>query len=611
MKLIFSHTFCLRIILILCFGFVLVLNAQSQLLLSTDCPGSTADVSGLTTSNQPLGSTVTWHSGAPVSDANRINDVSALPPGTYYVAFYNAAEDCYSDELEIMISDEYCLENLCPDTTVDLTTALTTPSNIPNGSSVTYHTGLPVTSANQVNDPSAVSEGSYFVAFFNPVGACFSGDGFTAAEVVVSRVACSACNLTSVNLINETCNDNSTDTDASDDYISFDLNPMGEDLGSGYTLSVDNGGIFEGGNIGNYGGSTSFRLQDGSADGTTYTITITDNDDNSCTTNITVGQSACSFAEQNCIDGIDNDGDGDIDCDDSNCSSSYICANCPSSPVSGNGLFVNHTTVAGTPANAGGAPDGVFTGNLAGADNLTLSYDFDAGSMVTGEICITVGFNNTNGRVNFNDGSTTFSFVNALDGTGDNTRAPQTFCFETSAAGTFNVIITESGGGNVRIDGSNFAYCPSLLPIELIHFEASSTDAGVELLWSTATEINNAYFDLERSVDGTSYEKIAQIAGAGTSNTVTDYTYLDQDAIVGTNYYRLTNIDFDGTRHTNPIITIDHDGLNVSNNISIYPNPAQTGDQLISIRADFVDHVIIYDAQGKVVLKKRMTIFLT
>ncbi len=103
------------------------------------------------------------------------------------------------------------------------------------------------------------------------------------------------CNLTDSGEANETCNDNGT-TLATDDYISFDLNPMGSGLGSTYNVTVDNGAVVTP-TSGNYGSATSFRLQDGSADGsTTFTITITDADDPNCTITTTVSQSPCSSA---------------------------------------------------------------------------------------------------------------------------------------------------------------------------------------------------------------------------------------------------------------------------------------------------------------------------
>jgi len=102
-----------------------------------------------------------------------------------------------------------------------------------------------------------------------------------------------SCSLTDAGKTNETCNDNGTGSDGSDDYITFSLNPTGTDLGTGYSVSVNNGGTITP-TSGTYGSATSFQLQNGSADGTIYTITITDDADPNCTITTTVQQSSCS-----------------------------------------------------------------------------------------------------------------------------------------------------------------------------------------------------------------------------------------------------------------------------------------------------------------------------
>ncbi len=116
------------------------------------------------------------------------------------------------------------------------------------------------------------------------------------------------CNITNIGLSAETCNDNNTDAITTDDYISFSINPMGSGLGSGFSLSVDSGGSFVGGNTGSYGSATSFRLQDGAADNTLFTVTITDDVDGSCVFSFTVQQGPCSVCQAGAgtLNGIGN-----------------------------------------------------------------------------------------------------------------------------------------------------------------------------------------------------------------------------------------------------------------------------------------------------------------
>ena len=101
------------------------------------------------------------------------------------------------------------------------------------------------------------------------------------------------CMMTDAGLMNEICNKNNTGGISDDDFISFSLNPTGSNIGTSYTVSVDNGGTITP-TSGNYGNATNFQLQNGSANGTTYAITITDITDPNCTITTIVQQNSCS-----------------------------------------------------------------------------------------------------------------------------------------------------------------------------------------------------------------------------------------------------------------------------------------------------------------------------
>lgn len=154
-------------------------------------------------------------------------------------------------------------------------------------------------------------------------------DGTCQLTTSLMQNSCSdACSLTDAGESLEICNDNSTIYDGFDDYITFSLNPTGFNTATSYSVTADNGGMVSlqtGGpatNV-NYGSATAFRLQDGSADGSTnYTITITDNSDNTCQTTTTVMQNSCElpsyslgnrvFFDDN-IDGIQNGTEAGVD----------------------------------------------------------------------------------------------------------------------------------------------------------------------------------------------------------------------------------------------------------------------------------------------------------
>ena len=85
----------------------------------------------------------------------------------------------------------------------------------------------------------------------------------------------------------------------------------------------------------------------------------------------------------------------------------------------------------------------------------------------------------------------------------------------------------------------------SPLPIELLSFDASCNNGVVDVMWITASESNNAYFTVERSVDNFFYETIGTVAGANNSTSALQYSFVDENPLPGVSYYRLRQTDFD------------------------------------------------------------------
>ncbi len=85
------------------------------------------------------------------------------------------------------------------------------------------------------------------------------------------------------------------------------------------------------------------------------------------------------------------------------------------------------------------------------------------------------------------------------------------------------------------------------LPISLVKFEAEKLAEKVKLQWITATEINNQKFIIEKSNNGKDFTYLSEMKGAGNSKELNTYELIDSKPFAGTSYYRLTQIDFDGT----------------------------------------------------------------
>lgn len=117
------------------------------------------------------------------------------------------------------------------------------------------------------------------------------------------------------------------------------------------------------------------------------------------------------------------------------------------------------------------------------------------------------------------------------------------------------------------------------LPIELLNFEATRINPDeVQLNWETQTEINNKGFYLERMFENESmFEPIAWIDGKGNSTFIEEYAYLDDNAFTGLTYYRLQQVDFDGTTTYSEIrvVTGEENQSDLIGDLNLYPNPVQ------------------------------------
>lgn len=97
------------------------------------------------------------------------------------------------------------------------------------------------------------------------------------------------------------------------------------------------------------------------------------------------------------------------------------------------------------------------------------------------------------------------------------------------------------------------------LPVTLVRFASEQSDNGIDIFWETASEINNDYFVLERSLNAIDFERIAVISGAGNSNSNKIYSYFDHNHYDAHVYYRLKQVDFDGQFSYSNVISVRSD----------------------------------------------------
>jgi len=111
------------------------------------------------------------------------------------------------------------------------------------------------------------------------------------------------------------------------------------------------------------------------------------------------------------------------------------------------------------------------------------------------------------------------------------------------------------------------------VPVEMISFTSSVVNNNVELLWSTATETNNYGFEIERSNDNITYTKIGFVNGSGTKTTETAYSFNDKGLEPGKYYYRLKQIDLDGSANYSSAIETEISAIKDFRLLQNYPNP--------------------------------------
>jgi len=150
-----------------------------------------------------------------------------------------------------------------------------------------------------------------------------------------------------------------------------------------------------------------------------------------------------------------------------------------------------------------------------------------------------------------------------------------------------------------------------VLPVEISSFSVRQVSKGAQLNWSTASEQNNAGFDIERSEDGITFRSIGWVAGKGNSVNRQEYLYDDKNLRSGkTFYYRLRQVDIDGRFKYSAVntLTLSNDGSLAG---EFYPNPSANGNVTIDLTATENDtwQVEVFDAAGKRHHQQQVAVF--
>jgi hypothetical protein len=169
------------------------------------------------------------------------------------------------------------------------------------------------------------------------------------------------------------------------------------------------------------------------------------------------------------------------------------------------------------------------------------------------------------------------------------------------------------GGGSTARDGGAGAVglvritFVTALPVDLISFTAHCENEVVALNWSTASEYNASHFSVQNSRDGSNWVEIAKVPATGTTNQTSHYATED-NAFVELSYYRLVQVDQDGTKKTYDPISVQCDIE--KSNVTVYPNPTEADIAVLIQTKEVFQNVVIelVDLSGRVIDVKEMNI---
>ncbi|TZF81440.1 hypothetical protein FW774_17915 [Pedobacter sp. BS3] len=157
--------------------------------------------------------------------------------------------------------------------------------------------------------------------------------------------------------------------------------------------------------------------------------------------------------------------------------------------------------------------------------------------------------------------------------------------------------VIQDNSATATLGSIRMGFASAALPVSLVSFEGILSDKGIRLNWVTVSEQNNLRFNILQSTDGAVFNKIGNVTGAGNSDKRHNYSFIDDNYVQGVNYYRLQQVDMDGTTtFTGKIIAINaglkHNGFNIYATVDNHLIATIYADGIMS------GQIFIYDIMG-------------
>jgi hypothetical protein len=242
--------------------------------------------------------------------------------------------------------------------------------------------------------------------------------------------------------------------------------------------------------------------------------------------------------------------------------------------------------------------------------NLTASSITIQSSSSLGAVCL-----NSGSCITLNGGSNSivnnFTHAWTVDGSGNatvtyngNAELNNDFSNNSNLIVCGNAGVTTSGGagwGSATLASVPCSGCAIALPVDFLDFDVKVENDIIKTFWSTATEINNDYFSIQRSRNGIDFEQIGTVKGSGTVSSVSNYVFYDEYPYRKLSYYRLKQVDYNGAFTYSQIRSVYLDPLDI---VNIYPNPAKGSiNIMIGAPNDVRVNLYVIDVLGKKVIE--------
>lgn len=201
-----------------------------------------------------------------------------------------------------------------------------------------------------------------------------------------------------------------------------------------------------------------------------------------------------------------------------------------------------------------------------------------------------------NGKLNVAEGSTFIIYDNSSTVSGGSGSSDKIRWWDSGGAQ-----VAQLSGGDVEFtgpitvtDGTSTPGINDPLPVSILYIEAERRETVVNIYWGTTIEENNDYFTIQRSSNGISWESIGKIDGAGNSNSLINYEFLDKAPLSTSSYYRIKQTDFDGQSSVSDVVYIKGSS---EKELSYYPNPVQ--DILyVNGSSDDLSNIKLFNSNG-------------